>query len=173
MIKKEQKIRINQFIRASELRVIGSEGENLGIMPTNDALAKARESGLDLVEISPNATPPIAKIVEFGKYLYQENKKQKAAKAKAHTTEVKNIQVRIGTDENDLNVKAKKAVEWLNEGHRIKIELFLPGRTKYMDKNFLKERLEKILKLLTVDFKITDPMKPSPKGLAMIIEKSK
>lgn len=165
--------RINNFIRAENLRVIGPEGENLGVLSTREALAKAADLGLDLVEISPNAVPPIAKIVDYGKFLYSENKKQKTVKQKSHTVEVKSLQIKVGTGDHDLNLKAKKAGEWLKEGHRVKIDLFLPGRTKYMNEVFLKERLERVFKLIPEDFKIAEEPKKSLKGLTAIIERAK
>jgi len=164
-------IRINHQIRSPELRVIGSEGENLGILTLSEALKAANENGQDLIEISPNAKPPVAKIMDYGKFQYAEKKRMKAAKAKSHSVETKTIQVKIGTGEHDLELKAKKASEWLKEGHRIKIELFLIGRTKYMDFQFLKQRLERILKLITEEYKIADSPKKSPKGITTIIEK--
>lgn len=163
--------RVNDQIRVRELRVIGPEGENVGVLSLEEALKKAREMNLDLIEISPNANPPIAKITDYGKFLYDQKKKQKQAKQKAQTVEVKSVQVKIGTDSNDLGIKAKKASKWLSEGHRVKVELFLPGRTKYMDKDFLHERLGRILKLITTDYKVADPIKKCPKGLVTIIEK--
>ncbi len=164
-------IRINNQITAPELRVIMEDGENLGVISFADALNKAREAGMDLIEISPKALPPVAKIMDYGKFQYAENKKQKVTKAKAHTVEVKNIQVKVGTGEHDLELKAKKASEWLKEGHRIKVDLFLPGRTKYMEEKFLRERMDRVLKLITEEFKIADPAKKSPKGLSVVIEK--
>ncbi|OHA17211.1 MAG: translation initiation factor IF-3 [Candidatus Taylorbacteria bacterium RIFCSPLOWO2_12_FULL_43_20] len=164
-------MRINHQIRSPELRVIGSEGENLGILTLSEALKAANENGQDLIEISPNAKPPVAKIMDYGKFQYAEKKRMKAAKAKSHSVETKTIQVKIGTGEHDLELKAKKASEWLKEGHRIKIELFLIGRTKYMDFQFLKQRLERILKLITEEYKIADSPKKSPKGITTIIEK--
>lgn len=165
--------RINNFIRSENVRLIGALGENIGITPTREAISKAQELGLDLVEISPNANPPIAKIVDYGKFLYFENKKQKAIKSKAHTVEVKSLQIKVGTGDHDLNLKAKKASEWLKEGHRVKIDLFLPGRTKYMNETFLKERLERVFKLIPENFKIAEEPKKSLKGLTAIIEKAK
>ncbi|MDQ3076888.1 MAG: translation initiation factor IF-3 [bacterium] len=150
---------------------MGNEGENLGVMTTQDALSRATELGVDLIEISPNAVPPIAKLMDYGKFQYAENKKLKAAKAKSKTTETKNIQVKVGTGEHDLDLKAKKASEWLKEGHRIKIDLFLTGRSKYMEFNFLKERMERILHLITEEYKIADSPKKSPKGLTIVIER--
>jgi translation initiation factor IF-3 len=170
-LSKSDKNRINQYIRARELRVIGPQGENYGVLTLEIALQKSKEAGLDLIEISPNSNPPVAKIADYGKFLYEQNKKQKIAKSKSHIVEIKNIQIKVGTDENDLNIKAKKASEWLKEGHRVKIELFLPGRTKYLEKDFLESRLNRILKLIAIDYKIAEPQKRNPKGLAMIIEK--
>lgn len=167
-----QHIRINNQISAPELRVIMEDGSNLGVVSFKEALDKAREAGLDLIEISPKAVPPVAKIMDYGKFQYAENKKLKAAKTKAHTVEIKNIQVKVGTGDNDLMLKAKKASEWLKEGNRIKVDLFLPGRTKYMDIKFLKERMDRVLQLITEKYKIADEAKKSPKGLSIIIERA-
>lgn len=164
--------RINNQIRAKELRVIGEEGENLGVLPFAEALAKAKEAGLDLIEISPNALPPIAKIQDFGKYQYQESKKQKVAKAKSKSTEVKSLQIKIGTGDHDLMLKAKKISEWLAEGHKVKLDLFLTGRSKMLDTNFLKVRLDRILKLISVPYTMDEP-KRGPKGLNAVIEKQR
>lgn len=154
------------------MRVIAEDGTNFGILPLSEAIKKASELGLDLIEISPGATPPIAKIMDFGKYQYNENKKLKVAKAKAHSVEIKSIQMTIGTGDHDLDLKAKKASEWLKEGNRIKIDLFLRGRAKYMEQNFLKGRIERLLHLITEEYKIADSIKKSPKGLSTIIEKA-
>lgn len=169
--KDNNRTRINNDIKAKELRVIGADGENLGVLDTRTAIKKAEEVGLDIIEISPNANPPVARIADYGKFLYDQKKKLKLAKSKAHSVEVKSIQVKIGTDDNDLSLKARRASEWLGEGHRVKVELFLPGRTKYMDKEFLEERLKRVLKLITIDYKLAEPIKKCPKGLATIIEK--
>ncbi len=155
------------------MRLIGPKGENLGVVTTREAQAKALEFDLDLVEISPNAVPPIAKIVDYGKFLYAENKKQKVIRAKTHTVEVKSLQIKVGTGEHDLNLKAKKASEWLKEGHRVKIDLFLPGRTKYMSEAFLKERMDRVFKLISENFKIAEEPKRSMKGLTAVIERAK
>lgn len=168
----KDRTRINHQIRAFEVRVIGPEGENFGVMPLSQALARAQDAGLDLIEISPNAQPPVTKIADYGKYSYEENKKQKAQKAKAHVIEIKTLQVKIGTGEHDLQLKAKKASEWLKEGHRIKLDLFLPGRSKYMDPKFLQERLERLLAFVTEEYKMAEKPQKSPKGLTTIIEKA-
>jgi translation initiation factor IF-3 len=154
------------------MRVISDTGDNFGVLSKEDALKKAQEMEMDLIEISPEARPPVAKIMDYGKFQYDQKKKQKAQKAKAHNVEVKSVQVKLATDENDLKIKAKRASNWLKEGHRIKVELFLPGRSKYLDKDFLRGRLDRILKLISEDFKIAEEAKKSPKGLTMIIERS-
>jgi len=165
--------RINNQIRASEVRVISNEGVNLGVLSFKDAFAMANEQGLDLIEISPNTNPPIVKIANFGKYQYEQNKKLKKAKAGAKTTETKSIQIKIGTGDNDLALKARRASEWLKEGHRIKVELFLSGRSKYMPEAFLKERLDRVLHLITENYKIAESYKKGPKGPTITIEKDK
>ena len=167
-----QRIRTNKAITADPLRVLGENGENYGVISLADALARAQEVGSDLIEISPTANPPVAKIMDYGKFQYSENKKLKESKAKIHNVEVKAIQITIGTGDHDLELKAKKAVEWLKEGHRIKVDLFLRGRAKYMDQKFLKERLERILKLIPENFKVVEEARKSPKGLSLAIEKS-
>ena len=153
------------------MRVIGPKGENFGVLTLEAALKKADEFGLDLIEISAGAVPPIAKIADIGKYLYEENKKSKNSK-KSHSSEVKNVQVKIGTGDHDLALKARKASEWLSEGHRVKLDLFLPGRAKYLDEKFLKERMERLLKLVSVDYKVATPPTKSPKGMTVIVERA-
>ena len=163
--------RINNQIRAKELRVLDSENKNLGILSIKDALELAQNQGLDLIEIAPNAIPPLAKVMDFGKYQYEANKKLKKAKAGAKHTETKSIQIKIGTGDHDLELKAKTASKWLREGHRIKVELFLAGRAKYMDEKFLRERLDRVLHFITEDYKISDAYKKGPKGLTTTIER--
>ena len=165
--------RINNQIRAKELRVLDSENKNLGVLSIRDALELAQSKGLDLIEIGPNAAPPLAKLMDFGKYQYEANKKLKKAKAGANRTETKGIQIKIGTGDHDLELKAKTASKWIKEGHRVKVELFLAGRAKYMDEKFLRERLDRVLHLITEDYKISDAYKRGQKGLITTIEKAK
>lgn len=163
--------RINHQIRAAQVRVVGKDGENLGVLPLPEAIERAQDAGLDLIEISPNAVPPVAKIMEYGKFQYEQEKRRREIKAKSHTTETKSVQVKIGTGENDMMLKAKRAAEWLREGHRVKVDLFLWGRYKYMEFEFLKERLERFLKIIPEDYKISDAITKSPKGLTCVIER--
>lgn len=168
-----ERLNINQEIRARELRVIGAEGENLGVLSLEAALAAAKAAGLDLIEISPQAVPPVAKITDYGKFEYERSKKEKAVRAKAKVSETKEVQIKVGTGENDQLLKAKKAAEWLADGHRVRAELFLKGRYKGMEEKFLKERLEAFLKRIPYAYKVAEPVTKSPKGFAGIIERDR
>ncbi len=167
----KERARMNEGIRAPEVRVIGPEGENFGVLPIREALAKAQELGYDLIEISPNAQPPVAKITDYGKFKYEQKKKDKEVKSKAHVTETKVTQVKIGTSERDMQIKAAKAAGWLKEGHRVRVDLFLWGRYKYMEFSFLKERLERFLAVIPEGFKIAEAIQKGPKGLSVSIER--
>ena len=166
-----ERLLINNEIRARELRVIGAQGENLGVISLSEALAAAKQAELDLIEISPSAVPPVAKIMDYGKFEYERSKKEKAAKAKVKISETKEVQIKVGTGDNDMLLKAKKAAEWLAEGHRVRAELFLKGRYKGMDEKFLKERLEKFLVRIPYAYKVAEPVSKSPKGFAGVIER--
>jgi translation initiation factor IF-3 len=168
-----EKVRINREIHSPELRVIGAEGENLGVLSTPDALKAAQEAGLDLIEISPNAKPPVAKIMDYGKFQYEQKKKDSAARSKAKVSETKEVQIKVGTGENDMRLKANKAAQWLDEGHRVRAELFLKGRYKGMEEAFLKTRLEKFLLLIPYAYRIAEPVTRAPKGFATIIERDR
>jgi len=165
------KTRINHAIRAKELRVVGPEGENLGQLSLEEALKAAESFNLDLIEISPKANPPVAKIMDYGKFRYQAGRKASEMKAKSHVTETKSVQVKIGTGEHDQQLKARRAAEWLEEGHRVKVDLFLWGRYKYMEQGFLKERLERFLKIIPTEYKVADEIKKSPKGFSITLER--
>ncbi len=169
----KEKVRINHQIKSREVRVLDDEKNNLGVMLTEDALRLAKERNLDLIEISPDVNPPIAKITDYGKFQYIAQKKDREARAKAHVTETKGIQIKIATSEHDLELKAKKISEWIKEGHRVKLDLFLPGRTKYLDPKFLEERLQRVLILVSEDYKIAEAPKKGPKGLTTVLEKGK
>ncbi len=165
------RLRINNEIRAQELRVVGATGENLGVLSLADALAAAKQAGLDLIEISPSATPPVAKIMDYGKFEYERSKKEKVAKAKVKVSETKEVQIKVGTGDNDMALKAKKAADWLAEGHRVRAELFLKGRYKGMSEEFLKTRLQKFLSRIPYAYKVAEPITRSPKGFAGVIER--
>ena len=167
-----QKVRINKEIRAAELRVIGADGANVGVITLQQAMDLAKEAGLDLIEISPGATPPVAKVMDYGKFQYEQQKKDREIRAKSHVTETKSVQIEVGTGENDLMRKARQSAGWLKEGHRVQIELFLKGRYKYMDPAFLKERLQRFVLLVPEDYKIAQDIQKGPKGFNITIEKA-
>lgn len=166
-----ERLLINNEIRARELRVIGAQGENLGVISLREALEAAKAAGLDLIEISPSATPPVARITDYGKFEYERSKKEKAVKAKAKVSETKEVQIKVGTGDHDMMLKAKKAAEWLAEGHRVRAELFLKGRYKGMDEAFLTDRLQKFLVRIPYAYKLAEPVAKSPKGFAVVIER--
>lgn len=167
------RVRMNDDIRVPEVRCLGPGGENYGILPIAEALAKAQEMGLDLIEVSPLAKPPVCKITDYGKFKYEQNKKDKEIKSKMRVSETKEVQVKIGTSEHDMGIKAGKAAGWLKEGHRVKVDLFLWGRYKYMEFSFLKERLERFLAIIPESYKIAEPISKSPKGLSVTLERDK
>jgi translation initiation factor IF-3 len=164
--------RINGNIRAREVRLMDENEEMIGVLPIAEALARAEEAGLDLIETAAGANPPVAKLMDYGKFQYEKKKKERDVRSKQKSTETKTLQVKIGTGEHDLNLKAQRASEWLKEGHRIKLDLYLRGRSKYLDKEFLKGRLDRLLNLLTENYKIAGEAKKSPKGMTVILEHS-
>jgi translation initiation factor IF-3 len=121
-------IRINQRIRVPEVRVIAESGDMLGVMPTNEALRRAQEKGLDLVEVNPKAEPPVCKILDFGKFKYDEKKKAKEAKRKQTVVEIKEIKLRPKTDDHDLAFKTRAALRFLEAGHKVKFTVRFRGR---------------------------------------------
>jgi translation initiation factor IF-3 len=120
--------RVNGRIRAPEIRLIGADGENLGVVDPRKALMLAEEAGLDLVEISPNATPPVCKIMDFGKYKYETQKREAEARKKQKIIEIKEIKFRPGTDKHDYDVKMRSVMKFLEEGDKVKITLRFRGR---------------------------------------------
>ena len=123
-----QKIRINEQIRANELRVIGESGEQLGILSRQDALKAAEEAGLDLVEISPNADPPVVKIIDWGKYQYQKEKEAQKSRRNSKQSELKQMRFGLKIGQGDLEIKLRKVREFLADGHKVRIQIFYRGR---------------------------------------------
>jgi len=119
---------MNHRIRVPEVRVLDPEGNQLGVMETRLALRLATEQGLDLVEISPTAQPPVCRILDYGKYKYDQSKKTKEAKKKAHSMEIKGIRMRYGTEAHDLEYRVKDARRFLEEGDKVQVTLIFRGR---------------------------------------------
>jgi len=120
--------RYNEFISSQKVRVIDENGENLGVMYTREAMAQAQEIGLDLVEVSPNADPPVAKFLDVGKYKYEAQKKANIARKSQKTQEIKEIKMRPNIDDHDYDTKMKKVFEFIEEGDKVKVTLRFRGR---------------------------------------------
>jgi len=120
--------RYNEFIQSPKVRVIDENGENLGVMFTREAMEQAAEVGLDLVEISPNADPPVAKFLDIGRYKYEAQKKANEQRKKQKTQEIKEIKMRPNIDDHDYDVKMRKVVEFLEEGDKVKLTMRFRGR---------------------------------------------
>ena len=123
-----ESLRINEDIRIREVRVTGAAGEQLGIMPTIEALRMAEEQHLDLVEVAPNARPPVCRIMDFGKFRYEQQKREKEAKKKQKTISIKEVKLRPNIDEHDFNVKLKNALRFVEEGNKVKVTIMFRGR---------------------------------------------
>ncbi|WP_445013613.1 translation initiation factor IF-3 [Paraclostridium bifermentans] len=119
---------MNDQIRDKEIRVISETGEQLGIMSARDAQVMANNKNLDLVKISPNANPPVCKIMDFGKFKYEQARKEKESKKKQKIVTIKEVRLRPGIEENDINTKAKNAIKFLKKGDKVKVELRFRGR---------------------------------------------
>jgi len=119
---------VNEQIRDKEVRVIGAEGGQLGVMSLKDALKAAEDAGLDLVRVSPTANPPVCKIIDFGKFRYEMLRKEKDAKKKQKTVEIKEVRLSPNIEENDLNTKINQARKFLEKGNRVKVTLRFRGR---------------------------------------------
>lgn len=121
-------MRINEEIRAREVRVIGSDGEQLGIMSGREAQQLAYEKHLDLVEIAPTAKPPVCRIMDYSKYRYEQQKREKESRKKQKTFDIKEVKLRPGIEEHDFNVKFKNAVRFLEDGDKVKVTIMFRGR---------------------------------------------
>lgn len=164
-----KELSVNNRIRAREVRVIGAEGEQLGVMPTSEALKLAQEQDLDLVEVTPNAQPPIAKIMDYGKYMYRKERQEKKAKPKSQDR--KTVRVGFKTGAHDLEFKAKQVNEFLDEGHIVQVELTLRGREKALA-NMGKEKLHQFLTHLGA-ISVQEDIKRSPYGWTTILKRTK
>lgn len=158
--------RINNNIRSFNALVIDKDGNNLGVMPVAKALELAKQDSLDLIEVKSDTNPPICKILDFGKFLYQARKKTKKTKK----TKLKIIKIGFNTGMHDLEVKAKKIGEFLEKNYPVKIDLMLRGREN-RQKSLARIKVEELLKFVSVDFKIESDFKFQPQGISLIITK--
>ncbi|SHE49834.1 translation initiation factor IF-3 [Lactonifactor longoviformis DSM 17459] len=145
---------INEQIRDREVRLIGVDGEQLGIVSTRDAMAKAQEAGLDLVKIAPTAKPPVCKIIDYGKYKYELARKEKEARKKQKTIDVKEVRLSPNIDSNDLNTKTNAARKFISKGDKVKVTLRFRGREMahmYASKHILDEFAEKLSDIAVIE----------------------
>lgn len=126
--KREKEVEINEAIRDREVRVIGADGSQLGVMSTRDALRAAEEKNLDLVKIAPQANPPVCKILDYGKYRFEQQKREKEAKKNQKTFEIKEVRLSLNIDTNDFNTKVAQAAKFLAKGDKVKVSIRFRGR---------------------------------------------
>jgi len=125
---RDKRVRVNRMIRISPVRVITGDGEQLGVLPIEEALAAALERGLDLVEVAPTARPPVVKIMDYGKFKFEEAKAARAAKKKQHIIQLKEVKYRPGIDDHDFDFKTRHAREFLGDGNKVKVTMMFRGR---------------------------------------------
>lgn len=142
-------------------------------MPLPEALKLAEDRGQDLIEIAPNAAPPVARIIDFGRWQYRKEKELRKAQRGIKTSEVKGIRVRLGTSARDIALKTTKAVAFLKEGHKIKLDLNLRGREKYLNPQFIKNRLTYVINQIPVPVFVIEGPKKGPRGLTVMLELDK
>jgi translation initiation factor IF-3 len=157
------KTRINEMIRVPEVFLIDAEGESRGVMPTDQAIALAREVELDLVEVSPKAEPPVCKILNFGKFQYSQAKQEQHAKAKQKKVETKGIRIGLRTDTHDLEFKRSQAEKFLKKGQKVKVEIVLRGREKYLPDR-AREAFVAFLQSIQFPYKTEEEIKRFPAG---------
>ena len=163
---------INEQIRDREIRLIGEDGEQLGIMSARDAMELAREADLDLVKIAPNAKPPVCKIVDYGKYRYELARREKEAKKKQRTMEVKEIRLSPNIDVNDLNTKANQARKFLSKGDRVKVSLRFRGR-ELAHINYSKQILDSFYEKLEDIAVVDKPAKMGGRTMVMFLSEKR
>lgn len=166
-----KRLLINNRIRASEVRVIDETGKQLGIMNLEKALQIARERNLDLIQVTEKVEPPVCKIMDYGKYLYSLQKKEKGSKIKK-AGQIKGVRISFGISIHDLKIRAKQAERFLKKGYKVKVELILRGRQKALGE-YAKGKMNKFLEVLRelIPIKIERRLKREPRGFTMIITK--
>ena len=166
---KPQGPKANERIRALDVQVIGNDGGNLGAMPLNKAIELAKQEGLDLIEISPNANPPVCKIMDMGKYKYDLQKKANQAKKKQKTVSLKEIKLRPGTETHDYNFKIKNAKKFIAKGNKVKFTVKFKGR-EMQHTNLGKELMDKIIEETKEVAKVESKPKFEGRQMVMIIQ---
>lgn len=163
---------INEQIRDREVRLIGENGDQLGIMSAREAMKLAREADLDLVKIAPNAKPPVCKIIDYGKYRYELARKEKEAKKKQRTMEVKEVRLSPNIDVNDLNTKANQARKFITKGDKVKVSLRFRGR-ELAHINYSKQILDNFFEKLEDIAVIDKPPKMEGRSMVMFLSEAR
>ncbi len=168
---KKKRTPLNEQIRAKEVRLVSDDEGHFGVVPVSEALEKAKEKGLDLVQITDNVVPPVCKITDYGKHVYEENKKKKKQE-KASKVQLKSIRLGFSISEHDMETRAKSAVKFLEEGDSVRIVLPLKGRQKALQE-VGKEKIERFLEMLSekVELKIEKEVSREPRGLTVTVIK--
>jgi translation initiation factor IF-3 len=163
--------RMNNRIFAKSVQVISSDGKNLGVMATADALQIASDDGLDLVEINGNATPPVVKIMDYGKFKYDQKKRANEARKNQKTVEMKEVWIKPFIEENDLNIKMKKVFEFLGDGNKVKIAVMTHGNKKVLarGKDAIPELFARVLELVKDKATLESKSKPDERTKSIII----
>lgn len=162
--------RINHQIRIRQIRVIDEENEQLGVLETADALALALRKGLDLVEIAPNQRPPVCRIMDYGKFKYEEKKKEQASRRKQHQVQVKELRVRPGTGEHDLQTKVKRAREFLEGGDKVLVCCLFRGR-QMAHKEVGEQVINEVVKHLADVAKVEAPVRQEGRRMVLMLAK--
>ncbi|MCD6500602.1 translation initiation factor IF-3 [bacterium] len=167
-----KRIFINNQIKADKVRLIGPDGKQLGIFNLEEALKRSRQAGLDLIKITEKVQPPVCKMMDYGKYLYQQSKKEKKQR-RVQAGELKNIRLTFNISEHDMTTRVKTAEKFLTKGYKVRIELVLKGRQK-AHPDFAKQKLNQFLEFLqkSIPIKVERELKKQPRGFNMIISKT-
>lgn len=160
--------RINRAIRARSVRVIDESGKQIGIMDLERALSLAREQGLDLVEVAPQATPPVCRLMDYGKFRYLQKKKQQEAKKRQQVIEVKEIKLRPLIDKHDLEIKMRSVREFLSEGNKVKLNVFFRGR-EIAHPEIAEDLLRRVVEILGTKARVESPPVMDGKRMVMVL----
>ncbi|MCX7821443.1 MAG: translation initiation factor IF-3 [Brevinematales bacterium] len=164
--------RVNEEIKSKEVRVIGEDGEQLGVLSIKEALQKAEELGVDLVEVSPNAEPPVCRLIDYGKFLYQKEKKAKEAKKKQKVVEIKEFKLRPWIDNHDFAYRIEQMKEFLTKGDKVKITVRFRGRElSHIDLGF--QLTEKVVNELAGSCVVEKPAKMEGKNITLVLGPAK
>ncbi len=162
--------RTNEQITADEVRLVTNEGENLGVVSLQEARQKAEETGLDLVEIAPQAQPPVCKTLNYGKFLYTQSKQQRLKNANQKKNEVKSVRLSYRIEQHDMDMKVNQITKFMEQGHKVKLDMVLRGREKAFTE-IARQKLEEIIQLLPDYTSREQDIQKTPQGLSATVAK--